>query len=72
MGINTSKPLDGSDVTDLETAREEIKRLRAAAALGANNILLLTDSYKVTHWVQYVMCNIAVGVDSVQLTCACW
>ena len=53
MGINTSKPLDGSDVTNLEEAREEIKRLRAVAALGANNLLLLTDSYKVTHWVQY-------------------
>jgi len=53
MGINTSNPLDASDITDLAAAKEEIKRLRAVAALGANNILLLTDSYKVTHWVQY-------------------
>ena len=53
MGINTSSPLDASDVTDLAAAKEEIKRLRAAVSLGVNNILLLTDSYKVTHWVQY-------------------
>jgi len=53
MGAKTSKPLDASDITDLAAAKEEIRHLRAICSLGSNNLLLLTDSYKVTHWVQY-------------------
>lgn len=53
MGAKSAKPLNASDVTDLEAAKNEIRHLRAILSLGQNNLLLLTDSYKVTHWVQY-------------------
>lgn len=53
MGAKSAKPVDASDVTDLETAKKEIASLRAIVSLGLNNLLLLTDSYKVSHWVQY-------------------
>ena len=53
VGVLGGRPSDASDITTLEQAKEEITKLRSVIATGLNNLLLLTDSYKVTHWAQY-------------------
>lgn len=45
--------MDASDISNVDEAKQEISALRHAFSSGLNNLLLLTDSYKVTHWVQY-------------------
>jgi nicotinamide phosphoribosyltransferase len=53
VGVLGGKPADASDITSLQQAKAEITKLRSVISSGLNNLLLLTDSYKVTHWAQY-------------------
>ena len=48
----------------MQTAKREIARLRAIVSLGLNNLLLLTDSYKVRRTKQNPDACLATDINS--------